>query len=103
MIVIHSDNSFSCTNLFQFDKKLKIIEIGKEAKTTDIIRNIKKLFNFDSNNYVTLKKGEKVTVIMPNKAYECEAFSANELTVAKELKINIKDILKKLKDGRITG
>lgn len=101
MIVIHSGTDFSCTNFFQFDYDLRPVDGA--IKKIEVIRNIKKLFNFDSNNYVTLKKGDKVTVVMPDKAFECEAFSESKLIVTNRLEINIKDILKKLKNGRITG
>lgn len=106
MIVIHNDDNFSTTNLFQFDFDLKLLE--GSAKKIEVIRNIKKLFNFDSNKFVTLNKGDKVTVICirngNQKAYECEVQNLEKVTIIKELDININDTLKKLKDGRrITG
>lgn len=104
MIVIHGDNDFSVTNLFQFDYDLKLLE--GSAKKIEVIRNIKKLFNFDSNKFVTLNKGDKVQVICirngNQKAYECEVLNPEKVTIIKELDININDTLKKLKNGKCT-
>ena len=102
MIVIHSGVDFSCTNMFQFDIELRPQPDGT-IKKIEVIRNIKKLFNFECNNYVTLVVGEKYTVIAvrgkEQKAYDCEMF-ADRLRIVKELDININDTLKKLKNGR---
>ena len=91
MIVIHSGVDFSCTNMFQFDIELRPQADGS-IKKNEVIRNIKKLFNFDCNNYVTLVAGEKYTVIAvrgkEQKAYDCEMF-ADRLRIVKELDINI--------------
>lgn len=106
MIVLHSDTDFSATNMFQFDWELKRVDHNNPSlglKKTQVIQNIKKLFNFDCNDYVTLVKGTIVTVLMPDKAFECEVINTSKVMVIRELEINIQDILKKLKNGRITG
>lgn len=102
MIIIHSDNNFSVTNFFQFDYDLIPVDrknISAGVKKTGVIRNIKKLFNFDCKNYITLNKGDRVKVIMPNKAYECEVVNVEKLIIIKELDIDIFKELKKIKNG----
>ena len=93
--------------MFQFDYDLKPVDGGKSYKKIETIDNIKKLFNFDSNNYVTFKKGDKfiVVCVRGNRqfAYECEAQNKNKVTIIKELDININDTLKKLKNGNSTS
>lgn len=98
MIIIHSGNDFSATNFFQFDYEYKLVDGA--AKKTAVVRNIKKLFNFDCNDFITLNKGDIATVIIVQKAYQCIVESSNKLTILKTLDININDTLKKLKNGR---
>lgn len=92
--------------MFQFDWGIDRQTDGS-FKKYEVIRNIKKLFNFECNNYVTLVKGQRYDVVLvrdgSQKAYQCEMLN-DRLRIVKELDININDTLKKLKNGRrITG
>ena len=99
MIVIHSNGEFSGTNLFQFDLEYELNGL-ESAKQIKIIKDIKKLFNYNCNNFVTFVKGDEVTVITHDqKAYGCVATQDDRLKINKELNINIKDTLNKLKHG----
>ena len=105
MIVVHEGTDFSVTNLFQFDWDLKPTDDGK-LKKIQVIQYIKKLFNFECNDYVTLVKGTEVIVICvvegEQVAYKCEVFSPTKLIIKEKLNININDTLKKLKNGSNT-
>lgn len=109
MVVIFNNGEFGATNMFQFDREVEFWENGKKtfeitpttvAKETKIIRDIKKIFNYNCNDFVTFVKDDEVTVLTPNNAYRCVATHEDRLRVIEKLNINIKETLNNLKNGK---
>lgn len=108
MIIIHDNGDFSGTNKFQQDIEVQFYKDGVRtfeicektiAKDIIIFRDIKKIFNYNCNNFVTFVKGVVLTVILPNVAYECIVVSEDRFRVIKKININIKETLNNLKNG----